>query len=79
MLREHGSLTLDMQKALDIAITGLSFVAAYFIKRGILPVGMSGLSTDPNYYIVLLLIIIAWYISFKWMGMYPSGSFLPRF
>jgi len=29
--------------------------------------GIRGLSTDPNYYIVLLLIIISWYISFKWV------------
>ncbi|MBU1343726.1 MAG: sugar transferase [Proteobacteria bacterium] len=72
MLREHGSLTLDMQKAIDIAITGFSFIAAYFIKRHLLPGNLSNLSRDPNYYIILLLIVIAWYISFKWMGMYMS-------
>ncbi|MDA3787196.1 MAG: sugar transferase [Desulfobacula sp.] len=72
MLREKGSLILDMQKTLDIIITGFSFIAAYFIKRHLLPGKLSSLSNDPNYYIVLLLIIIAWYISFKWMGMYMS-------
>lgn len=72
MLKEHGTLTLDLQKIVDIGITVFSFVAAYFIKRNLLPDKLSNLSTDPNYYIVLLLIIIAWYISFKWMGMYMS-------
>ena len=72
MLKEKGSLILEMQKAIDIAITGFSFIAAYFIKRNLLPEGLSDLSNDPNYYIVLLLIVIAWYISFKWMGMYMS-------
>ncbi len=72
MLRERATLTLEMQKLLDIAITGFSFIAAYFIKRDLLPVGLKNLSTDPNYYIILLLIIIAWYVSFRWMGMYLS-------
>jgi FlaA1/EpsC-like NDP-sugar epimerase len=72
MLRERGSLTLEMQKVLDIVITGFSFIGAYFIKRHLLPGKLSDLSTDPNYYIILLLIIITWYISFKWMGMYMS-------
>lgn len=72
MLRERASLTLEMQKIIDIAITGFSFIAAYFIKRNLMPGDLSNLSTDPNYYIVLLLIVIAWYISFKWMGMYMS-------
>jgi exopolysaccharide biosynthesis polyprenyl glycosylphosphotransferase len=72
MLRERGSLTLEMQKTLDIVITGFSFIGAYFIKRHLLPGRLSSLSNDPNYYIILLLIIIAWYISFGWMGMYMS-------
>ncbi|MCD4720401.1 MAG: sugar transferase [Desulfobacula sp.] len=72
MLKEHSSLTLDMQKGIDIGITAFSFIAAYFIKRNLLPGKFSTLSIEPNYYIILLLIIIAWYISFKWMGMYMS-------
>ncbi|MDA3789399.1 MAG: sugar transferase [Desulfobacula sp.] len=72
MLKEHSTFILDMQKTIDIGITAFSFIAAYFIKRNLLPGSLSNLSKDPNYYIVLLLIIIAWYISFKWMGMYMS-------
>ncbi|MBT3386841.1 MAG: sugar transferase [Desulfobacula sp.] len=72
MLNEHSSFILDMQKTIDIGITGFSFIVAYFIKRNLLPGSMSNLSNDPNYYIILLLIIIAWFISFKWMDMYMS-------
>ncbi len=72
MLRENRSLTLEAQKFIDIALTAGAFIAAYFIKRKLLPEELSYLSTDPNYYIVLLLIIIAWIISFNWMGMYMS-------
>ncbi len=72
MLKERSTFILDMQKMIDITITAVSFIAAYFIKRNILPGKLSQLSTDPNYYIILLLIIISWYISFKWMGMYLS-------
>jgi len=77
MLRERETLTLDVQKVLDIAITGFSFIAAYFIKRNLLLGTLSNLSIGPNYYIILLLIIIAWFISFKWMGMYMSYRELP--
>ncbi|MEA1968798.1 MAG: sugar transferase, partial [Thermodesulfobacteriota bacterium] len=72
MLKENSSFILDVQKIIDIGITGFSFVAAYFIKRNLLPESLKALSTDPNYYILLLLIIIAWFISFKWMDMYKS-------
>ena len=77
MLRENGTLTLDLQKALDIGITIFSFVAAYFIKRNLLPGKLGLLSTDPNYYFVLLLIIVSWSIAFKWNGMYMSYRQLP--
>ncbi len=72
MLKKHGSLTLEIQKAMDIAVTGASFILAYFIKLYLIPGKLGELSKDPNYYIILLLIIIAWYISFKWNGMYIS-------
>ena len=72
MVKEHGQLTTDLQKTFDICITAFSFITAYFIKRHALPGRFANLSTDPNYYLILLLIIITWYIAFKWMGMYLS-------
>ena len=72
MLREHSALTLNIQKTLDIFITAFSFIAAYVIKRHAMPEGLDNLSTDLNYYLILFLIIITWYIAFKWMGMYMA-------
>lgn len=72
MLKEHGGLTTQIQKIVDLGVSAFSFIAAYYIKNFFLPTPLRGLSTDPNYYIVLLMIIIVWYVSFNWMGMYIS-------
>lgn len=72
LLKEHCSLTLDIQKALDLSITVFSFISAYFIKKYILPGSLGALSTDPNYYLVLMLIVTSWYVAFRWMDMYMS-------
>jgi len=72
MLREHSFVTTNAQKFIDIVIAGVSFILAYFIKRHVLPGRLNELSNDPNYYIILLMIIIVWYISLNWMGMYIS-------
>jgi exopolysaccharide biosynthesis polyprenyl glycosylphosphotransferase len=77
MLKEHSSLILDTEKVIDISITAFSFIAAYYIKRNLLPGELSSLSIEPNYYSILLLIIITWHISFKWIGMYMSYRRLP--
>jgi exopolysaccharide biosynthesis polyprenyl glycosylphosphotransferase len=77
MIKEERVITTDIQKILDLVITGLSFIAAYFVKRHLLPGKLSELSNDPNYYIILLAIIIVWYISFNWMGMYISYRLSP--
>jgi hypothetical protein len=37
MLKKHSSFILDIQKAVDIGITAFSFIAAYFIKRNMMP------------------------------------------
>ena len=72
MLKENSRFIVDLQKTLDICITAFSFIAAYFIKLHAVPGRFGNLSSDPNYYVVLLLIIIAWYIAFKWIGMYMT-------
>jgi FlaA1/EpsC-like NDP-sugar epimerase len=72
MLREHNKLTLQAHKFLDICLTAAAFIAAYFIKRHALPAPFRGLITAPNYYIVLLLIIIIWYLVFAGFDLYAS-------
>jgi len=62
MLREKSALIVKIHKGLDIALTVIAFVGAYFIKRH-LPAPLGGLTTEPSYYIVLLLIVIIWYLT----------------
>ena len=61
-----------MHKALDICLTVTAFVSAYFIKLYILPESLRGLVTTPNYYTVLLLVIIIFPISFNYFKLYDS-------
>lgn len=72
MLKEQNKLILLAHKLLDICLTVAAFITAYFIKLRLLPAPFSGLSIDPNYYIVLLTIIIIWYMSFSMFDLYAS-------
>ena len=70
MLKEQTKLISQMHKLWDILLTAAAFMAAYFIKKYLLPEQFRGLLTGPNYYLVLLLIIIIWYVSFSLFGLY---------
>ncbi|MBU2578065.1 sugar transferase [Patescibacteria group bacterium] len=72
MLREKSTLILRAHKLLDICLTAAAFIAAYFIKRELLPEPLRGLTTAPNYYIVLLVVIIIWFLTFDVLGLYAS-------
>jgi len=72
MLREQAKLVVRLHRLLDVLIAVGAFVSAYFIKLYCLPEGLRGLTTAPNYYIVLLLVIIIWYPVFSIHGMYQS-------
>jgi exopolysaccharide biosynthesis polyprenyl glycosylphosphotransferase len=72
MLRERAKLIVQAHKILDIGLTATAFIAAYFIKKYMLPMPFLGLTTAPNYYIVLLMIIIIWYVTFDLFGLYKS-------
>ncbi len=72
MLRKHNNLLVQIHKFLDISITILAFVSAYFIKKYFLPKQWIGLVTAPDYYIVLLLVIIIWYLTFRIFNFYGS-------
>jgi exopolysaccharide biosynthesis polyprenyl glycosylphosphotransferase len=72
MLKENSALVVRGHRVLDICLTVAAFVAAYFIKRDYLPLPFRGLTTDPNYYVILLLIVIIWYIVLNLSGLYES-------
>lgn len=72
MLREQSQLIVRAHKLLDISLTAIAFIAAYYAKRDIVPLPYRGLTTAPNYYIVLLMVIILWYLCFEHFGLYVS-------
>ncbi len=72
MLRERKNIIDQMHKALDIGLTIAAFVSAYFIKVYLLPEPFRGLLETPNYFIVLLLIVIIWPLSFNYVNLYSS-------
>ena len=72
MLREKNKLILRGHKFLDILLTAAAFVGAYFVKKYMLPAPIVGLTTAPNYYAILLLVVIIWYLVFDAFGLYES-------
>ena len=70
MLREQSHLIVQTHKLLDIFLTVIAFILAYFIKRDFLPEPFRGLTTVPNYYIVLLLVIMVWYLTLRIFNSY---------
>ncbi|MBW1898330.1 MAG: exopolysaccharide biosynthesis polyprenyl glycosylphosphotransferase, partial [Deltaproteobacteria bacterium] len=72
MLKEKSELIVHVHRLLDICLTVAAFVAAYFVKLYVVPEAYQGLIRDPNYYIILLMIIIIWYPLFAWFGLYES-------
>ena len=72
MFKERSSLIINGHRFLDILITISSFIGAYFIKKYALPAPYGGLSQDPNYYTILFMTIILWYLSFNLFDIYRS-------
>lgn len=82
MLRDNGKLLTLIHTLLDLGLTMLSFFMAYYIKKDLLPASLKGLSSTPDYTVVLLLILIIWYFSFSLFNLYSSfrrRSFLQIF
>jgi len=63
MFRDNVVLQDRIFKFLDLAFTALAFVAAYFVKKDSLLL-LNGLSTAPNYYLVLMAVLICSALSF---------------
>ncbi len=72
MVKDQAALKKRAHLALDLVLTGLAFVAAYYMKRHWLG-DMSGLSIDPNYYLVLLATLVCCAISFDFFGFYDPS------
>ncbi len=72
MLREQSKLITRAHRLLDICLTAAAFIGAYFIKKYFLPAPFGGLGVAPNYYTILLMIIIIWHVTFSLFDLYAS-------
>jgi exopolysaccharide biosynthesis polyprenyl glycosylphosphotransferase len=72
MSRDKDFFILWIHKLMDICLTAAAFITAYFIKLDLLPKPFRGLTTVPNYYTVLLMIIIIWYVTFNLFDLYSD-------
>ncbi len=63
---------VKMHKVVDVALTGATFVAAYVVKRFLLPQPLGGLTPTPNYYGILLLVMVLWCLSFEMTDLHES-------
>ncbi|MDW7774595.1 MAG: sugar transferase [Desulfobulbaceae bacterium] len=70
MLREKCRLLLNIHKALDILIVATALIAAYYTKKYLFPGDLKGLSTAPNYYLVLMMAICIHYLTFRAFSLY---------
>ncbi len=72
MFELENRFLIRYNRSLDILLLVSSFIIAYFVKKNLLPGPWSGLSGDPNYYTVLITLVITCYLSFNFMGFYNS-------
>ena len=72
MIREHQASITWLHRALDILLVVASFVMAYVIKKLFFFSGNSGLSTEPNYYLILFVIVFLAPFFFRLAGFYQS-------
>lgn len=68
MFSPRQAAIIRAQKLADLLVTIASFIGAYFLKKYIIPEPFRGLPQTPNYYVILLMIVIIWYVLIDSMG-----------
>ncbi|MDY6823552.1 MAG: sugar transferase [Thermodesulfobacteriota bacterium] len=72
MLREQKQLLMRIHMVVDILWTVVAFILAYYCKKFWISSNFGGLSSVPNYYAILLLAIIIWFVCLYLGGAYES-------
>lgn len=72
MYKSRNNLIVLIHTCLDISLVVSSFVIAYFLKNYIIPLKYRGLDIAPNYYIVLLISVIIFYLIFNSFNFYST-------
>ncbi len=55
-------LIVQLNRFLDVGLTLLAYIAAFYIKASLLPVKYSGVSGPPDYVIIAIFVVIIWFI-----------------
>jgi exopolysaccharide biosynthesis polyprenyl glycosylphosphotransferase len=61
-------------KTLDVFLTAMAFISAYFVKKYLLPAPYGGLSIAPNYYLVLLVVVVSYLFVSDWFSLHNLKS-----
>lgn len=72
MLREKSHILTNLHRTLDMCLVVVAFISAYYIKKFLLPGPFGGLSTLPNYYLILITSIFICFIVFNAFSLYES-------
>lgn len=72
MTPRRPQLLIRLHKLLDLGLTAVAFLLAYAFRKWLLAPELGGLAIQPNYYIVLLLILFIWSQVFQELGLYES-------
>ena len=70
--RNKEELIVRMKLFLDLCLTVAAFIAAYFIRKYLVPEQYTGLSFSNDYYIVMLIIVIVWGINLVIFDVYDN-------
>jgi exopolysaccharide biosynthesis polyprenyl glycosylphosphotransferase len=65
---------VQLNITIDIALSLLSFYLAYNLKKFFLPQQYIGLSDNPSYLILSLLVVIIWFIVFQFFNSHKSSK-----
>lgn len=79
MAQEQTKICRTVHQGLDLCLTAVAFILAYFIKNHWLPADLAGVSTAPNYYFLLLLALVTFYMSFQFNELYAFCNRHQRF
>ncbi len=77
MLTERQRLLVHAHRLWDLGLTMVAFVASYFVKKYLLPLPFRGLTIAPNYYVILLMVVIIWYVLIYRLGLHEHFETQP--
>lgn len=76
MIHDEKGLVERAHLLFDVFLTALAFILAYYLKKYYIHESVRGLTIEPNYYLILLMTIIIWFVSFSLFLDYGSCHYM---